>query len=199
MPRKDKNEDKLERLAKGVRADKAGSRTGRKRKSTVRTKPGLYTLGTLAHERNISPLARLMGALGAEKIKFQLIGMSAAVLQGAPVATIDVDFWLDLPARQYMRAVNVARSLGATMLRNTIVELTDGTLVNFIYEVTGLKSFSAEYPKAKRLEFHGLRIPVMPLESIRRSKAAVMRPKDPSHIFYIDQTLRLIRANKKNK
>jgi hypothetical protein len=140
-----------------------------------------------------------MGALGAEKIKFQLIGMSAAVLQGAPVATIDVDFWLDLPARQYMRAVNVARSLGATMLRNTIVELTDGTLVNFIYEVTGLKSFSAEYRKAKQLEFHGLRVPVMPLESIRRSKAAAMRPKDPSHIFYIEQTLRLLRANKKNK
>ena len=64
-----------------------------------------------------------MGALGTEKIKFQLIGMSAAVLQGAPVSTIDVDFWLDLPARQYMRAINVARSLGATMLRNTVVEL----------------------------------------------------------------------------
>ena len=53
-----------------------------------------------------------MGALGAEKIKFQLIGMTAAILQGAPVATIDVDFWLNLPARQYMRAVNVARSPG---------------------------------------------------------------------------------------
>ncbi len=41
-----------------------------------------------------------MGTLGAEKIRYQLIGMSAAVLQGVPVATIDVDFWLDLPARQ---------------------------------------------------------------------------------------------------
>jgi hypothetical protein len=199
MPKKEKNEDKPERLAGSFRPDKAGARTGRKRKGALRTKPGLYTLGTMAHERDLSPLARLMGALGAEKIKFQLIGMSAAVLQGAPVATIDVDFWLDLPARQYMRAVNVARSLGATMLRNTIVELSDGTLVNFIYEVTGLKSFSVEFRKAKRLEFHGLRIPVMPLESIRRSKAAVMRPKDPAHIFYIDQTLRLLRANGKNK
>ncbi len=140
-----------------------------------------------------------MGALGTGKIKFQLIGMSAAVLQGAPVGTIDVDFWLDLPARQYMRAVNVARSLGATILRNTVVELTDGTLVNFIFEVTGLKSFSVEFRKAKRLDFHGMRVPVMPLESIRRSKAAVMRPKDPAHIFYIDETLRLLRAKKGRK
>ena len=65
--------------------------------------------------------------------------------------------------------------------------------------MTGLKSFSVEFRKAKRLEFHGMRVPVMPLESIRRSKAAVMRLKDPSHIFYIDQTLRLLRANEKNK
>jgi hypothetical protein len=136
-----------------------------------------------------------MGALEAEKIRFQLIGMSAAVLQGAPVSTMDVDFWLDLPARQYMRAVNVARSLGATMLRNTVVALPDGTLVNFIYEVTGLKSFPVEFRKARRMVFCGLRVPVMPLESIRRSKAAVMRPKDAAHIVYLDQTLRLLRAH----
>ncbi len=42
-----------------------------------------------------------MGALSTEKIRFQLIGMSAAVLQGVPVATFDVDLWLDLPSRQY--------------------------------------------------------------------------------------------------
>jgi len=140
-----------------------------------------------------------MGALGAEKIKFQLIGMSAAVLQGAPVATIDVDFWLDLPARQYMRAANVALSLGATMIRNTVVELSDGTLVNFVFEVTGLKGFSVEFRKARRMAFCGMRIPVMPLESIRRSKAAVMRPKDAAHIIYIDQILRLLRAYKRKK
>jgi hypothetical protein len=198
MSKKAKNEDKPERLAKSIRPNKTGARSRRKRKVAVRAKSGLDSRRAMAHERDLSPLARLMGALGAEKIRFQLIGMSAAVLQGAPVATIDVDFWLDLPARQYMRAVNVARSLGASMVRNTIVELSDGTLVNFIYEVTGLKSFSVEFRKVKRLGFHGMRIPVMPLESIRRSKAAVMRPKDHSHILYIDQTLRLLRANKKN-
>src|SRR5262249_46729638 len=147
--------------------------------------------------RDVSPLAQFMGALSAEKIRFQLIGMSAAVLQGVPVATIDVDFWLDLPARQYMRAINVARALGGRMVRNTVVELTDGTLVNFIFEVTGLGSFAAELRKAKTLGFHGLKIAVMPLESIRRSKAAVMRPKDSAHIHYIDKTLRLLRRGGK--
>jgi hypothetical protein len=134
-----------------------------------------------------------VGALRAEKIRFQLIGMAAAVLQGVPVVTHDVDLWIDLPARQYMRAVNIALRQGAATIRNTVVELSNGMLVNFIYEVTGLGSFAAEMPKAHKIEFHGCDIPVMPLESIRKSKAAVMRDKDAAHIHAIDQTLRLRR------
>jgi hypothetical protein len=117
--------------------------------------------------------------------------MSAAVLQGVPVVTHDVDLWIDLPPRQYMRAINLAVSRGATMVRNTVVELSDGMLVNFIFEVTGLGHFTAELRKAINIKFRGCQIPVMPLESIRKSKAAVMRDKDPAHIHAIDQALRL--------
>jgi len=117
--------------------------------------------------------------------------MSAAVLQGVPVVTHDVALWIDLPARHYMRAVNLALQHGAKMVRNTVVELSDGMLVNFIYEVTGLGSFAVELKKARKMKFHGCEIPVMPLESIRKSKAAVMRDKDPAHIPYIDETLGL--------
>jgi hypothetical protein len=119
--------------------------------------------------------------------------MSAAVLQGVPVVTHDVDLWIDLPARQYMKPVNLALRQGANMVRNTIVELSDGMLINFIYTVDGLASFATELRKACVMKFHGCNIPVMPLESIRKSKAAVMRDKDPAHIHYIDETLRLRR------
>jgi len=113
--------------------------------------------------------------------------MSAAVLQGVPVVTHDVDLWIDLPSRQYMTPVNVALRQGATMVRNTIVEL------NFIYTVAGLASFAAEFKKARPMNFHGCAIPVMPLESIRKSKSAVMRDKDRAHIELIDRTLKLRR------
>ena len=145
----------------------------------------------MADERNIPALVRLVGALRAEKIPFQLIGMSAAVLQGVPVVTHDVDLWIDLPARQYMTPVNLALRQGATMVRNTIVELSDGMLVNFIYSVDGLPSFNSEFKKARAMRFHGCEVPVMPLESIRKSKAAVMRDKDPAHIELIERTLSL--------
>lgn len=121
--------------------------------------------------------------------------MSAAVLQGVPVATLDVDLWLDLPTRQYMRAIRLALAQGAQMVRNTVVELQDGTLVNFIYEVTGLGNFANEFKKARQLEFHGQKIHVMRLERIKRSKQAIMRPKDPAHIHYIDETLRALKAS----
>jgi hypothetical protein len=151
----------------------------------------------MGDECKVSEVARLVGALRAEKIRFQLIGMSAAVLQGVPVSTIDIDLWIDLPSRQYMQPINIALAKGATLVRNTIVELKDGTLVNFIYEVTGLKRFGAEIKRAKLLEFHGVKVPVLPLESIQKSKQATMRPKDVAHLLYISQALELAAKNKR--
>ena len=119
-----------------------------------------------------------------------MIGMSAAVLQGVPVVTHDVDLWIDLAPR-HMTVIKTSLRDGARMIRNTVVELSDGMLVNFIYQVTGLGSFTDELKKARKLRFHGCVVPVMPLESIRKSKVAVMRAKDSAHIHYIDETLRL--------
>lgn len=120
--------------------------------------------------------------------------MSAAILQGVPGSTQDIDLWLDLQPRQYMRVINLARSLGAQMIRNTVVELRDGTLVNFVYEVTGLRKFASEFRHAKMLLFHGRKVPVMPLERIRKSKEAIRRPKDLVHLEYIAELLRLKRV-----
>ncbi|MEI2725597.1 MAG: hypothetical protein V9H26_19405 [Verrucomicrobiota bacterium] len=197
MAAKRKHEtNKSQRLAKGPRTNPKRSGAGRTRENPLRAQSGGNTGRAVADERNLPAFFRLVGALRAENIRFQLIGMSAAVLQGVPVVTHDVDMWIDLPPRQYMSAVNVALRHGAKMIRNTVVELSDGMLVNFIYEVTGLGGFAAELRKARKLKFYGCEIPVMPLESIRKSKAAVMRDKDPAHIHYIDETLRLRRAAK---
>ena len=188
-----------QRLEKGLSKAKADARPGRARKGALRPKPRRHSRRTVGAKRHLSPLARLMGALQAQEIAFQLVGMSAAVLQGVPVATFDVDLWLNLPERQYMRAVRVALAYGAQLVRNTVVELSDGTLVNFIFQVTGLGAFEAEMRRARRLRFHGLTVAVMPLESIRKSKAAIMRPKDEAHIHYLDETLRAWRMERRGK
>jgi hypothetical protein len=195
---KRKGQTRAERLGKNLQTNKKNARVGRTRKSSVRKIARCNARGAVESKRDVPEIARLLGALRAKEIRFQLIGMSAAVLQGVPVTTIDIDLWIDLPVRQYMRPVNVALELGGALVRNTIVELRDGALVNFIYEVTGLKSFRAELKNAKEMSFHGEKVSVLPLESIQKSKRATMRPKDVAHLVYIAQALAVERLNAKN-
>jgi hypothetical protein len=119
--------------------------------------------------------------------------MTAANLQGVPGSTIDVDLWLDLSPRQYMRAISLAVAAGAEMVRNTVVEMSDGTLVNFVYEVTGLPAFKQVYAKARKISWLGMKVPVLSLELIAKSKQAIGRPKDLVHLELIRQTRQLKR------
>jgi hypothetical protein len=123
--------------------------------------------------------------------------MSAAILQGVPATTLDTDLWIDLPPRQYIRVLNLCLRLGATVRANTVVDLIDGSTVNFLYEVHGLRSFAREYKEAKRLRWLGARVAVLPLERICASKRFVGRPKDLAHLPLLEQTIRLLRRRRR--
>jgi hypothetical protein len=137
------------------------------------------------------PIVQLFAALQAEGIRFLLAGMSAANLQGVLVSTVDVDAWIGLPARQYMRVINLCRKLNTTIQSPNKIYLSDDTPVDFIYEINGLQTFEQEYLRAKWLPFHGLKIPVLSLERICKSKQAIKRDKDKLHILLIKQALKL--------
>ena len=51
-----------------------------------------------------------------------IIGMSAAIMQGAPGTTLDYDVWINLPSRQYIKVINICRKLGAEVFSNQVVE-----------------------------------------------------------------------------
>ena len=104
--------------------------------------------------------------------------MAAAILQGVPATTLNTDLWVDLQERQYMRPINLATALGARMLRQTVVTLTDGSLVNFCYRLDGVASFNTTWRRATEIKWRGLMIRVLPLERIIRSKEAAGRDKD---------------------
>ncbi len=119
--------------------------------------------------------------------------MSGAILQGVPATTLDTDIWVDLPSRQYMRVLDLLRRLGVTLRANTVVDLSDGSTVNFLYEVHGLRSFHSEYQFAKRIRWLQTEVAVLPLERIYASKKFVGRPKDLAHLPLLEQTLKLQR------
>jgi hypothetical protein len=145
----------------------------------------------VANARDLSPLARLIHALKQEKIRFQVAGMSAAILQGCPATTLDTDLWIDLPPRQYIRVLRLCQKLGAATRANTVVELTDGSIVNFLYRVDGLLTFAREFRRARRLNWLGMTVAVLPLSRILLSKKAVGRPKDLAHLPLLEQTIQL--------
>ena len=104
--------------------------------------------------------------------------MSSAILQGVPATTLDTDLWIDVPERQYLRLVKLSLSLGATLIRPTVVALRDGSLVNFLYRVDGLSSFPTEWRRAVKTRLKGVTVKAIPLERIIRSKEFIARPKD---------------------
>jgi hypothetical protein len=151
----------------------------------------------MATRRKHDPLARLLEALEVEDIRFMLIGMSAAIVQGVMETTLDVDLWIDLPPRQYMRIQDIARKSGATVAANTVAYLPDGTPVNFVFEVDGVGPFAREFRNCSRLEFRGKVIPVLKLERILKSKEAIRRDKDLAHIIHLRNLLRCRNALKR--
>lgn len=143
----------------------------------------------MGHEHSAPEIARLIEAFRLEKIRFQIVGMSAAFLQGVPVTTLDTDIWIDLPERLHARALHIVQGLGGSILSRTVAGLQDGTLINFLYRVDGLKSFDVEFKGATEIRFHGKRIKVLPIQRIIVSKKFVGREKDIAHLPILKATL----------
>ena len=108
-----------------------------------------------------------------------------------PATTLDTDIWLELPERQYVKALDIAKKLGAEILARTVVALDDDTLVNFLYRIDGLKAFASEHDQAEVLEWNGREIRVLPLTRIIARKKHIRRPKDLAHLPLLKQTLKL--------
>jgi len=117
--------------------------------------------------------------------------MTAAILQGVPSTTLDIDLWIDLPPRQYIRVLNLCRKLGAEIVANTVVVLDGQLTVNFIYEIDGLRSFGYEYRRARRLRWNGETVAVLPLKRVYESKKAAGRPKDLAVLPILKRTIDL--------
>jgi hypothetical protein len=122
--------------------------------------------------------------------------MTAAVMQGVMMNTMDIDLWVDLPTRQYIQLWKLVHAQGGSALSKTLYVLDDGKVVNFLFSVTGLRSFASEYQGAVSSKIDGLPVKVLPLNRILQSKKVIRRDKDLVHIPLIENVLR---ARKKVK
>lgn len=106
-----------------------------------------------------------------------IVGMTSAVIHGGPFVTLDVDIWIDLRSRQYMRVMNLCHRLGGDLISQCLASV-NGVMVNFLYSVHGLKSFRTEYRGADWFQWQGEKVAVLPLERLIASKEFIARDKD---------------------
>jgi len=144
-----------------------------------------------------SSLGAFLKTLREEKIDCILIGAMAAIEQGAPLMTVDYDFWVRLPERQYVRLLTIVQRQGGTVRARTLYELSDGTQVNAIFQPDGLRSFEAEWKNCRWSELEKVPVKVLPLRRVIASKRAANRDKDLAVLPILRRTLRLAKRLEK--
>jgi hypothetical protein len=109
---------------------------------------------------NATPFLEEIGlALHIVQLEAVLIGNAAAALQGAPVTTVDFDFFFRRTPRNLAKLKLFGRQLGATVLRPyypasdlfRVVRDEDALQVDFMGAIHGVRSFEGVRDRAARL------------------------------------------------
>ncbi len=135
---------------------------------------------------------RFLRALLRRKVRFMVVGLSAAALQGAPVVTQDVDLWFeDLHDPRLAQAL---RDVGAAYVPPSILNppmfgLAGTDLFDIVLRMSGLRSFAEELPRCVEVPLGRYRLKVLSLERILASKRAANRPKDQLVIPVLEDSL----------
>lgn len=124
---------------------------------------------------------RLLEILLKHKVRFMVVGLSAATLQGAPVVTQDVDLWFEnlgeptmSRALQEVGAAYVPPSINnPPMLAGNGAELFD-----IVIRMDGLGTFAEEFTNCVDIPLGRQKLKVLSLERILASKIAANRAKD---------------------
>jgi len=145
---------------------------------------------------------RLLAALLRHRVRFLVVGLSAAALQGAPVVTEDIDLWFeDLSDPKLALAL---RSVGAAYvppfgLNPPMLGGPGSELFDVVIRMDGLDAFNEEWRRALNVKVGKLRLKVLPLERILTSKQAANRPKDQRVIPVLQNALLTLQGRRKKK
>ncbi|MBI5775041.1 MAG: hypothetical protein HZA89_15045 [Verrucomicrobia bacterium] len=145
---------------------------------------------------------RLLASLLRHKVRFMVVGLSAAALQGAPVVTEDVDLWFDnLSDPKLMQALV---KVGAAYIppfgyNPPMLGGAGSEPFDIAIRMNGLGEFAEEWKRALKIKVGRLWLKVLPLERILASKQAANRPKDLRVIPVLQNTLRTLQMKAKHR
>lgn len=124
---------------------------------------------------------RFLRALLRRKVRFIVVGLSAAALQGAPVVTQHVDLWFeklgDPRIGEALREVDAAYA--APSMQNPPMFVGGGVeLFDIVLTLHGLGTFAAEWENCVEVSLGRLKLKVLRVDRILASKRAANRAKD---------------------
>jgi hypothetical protein len=145
---------------------------------------------------------RLLRALVKHEVRFLLVGLSAAALQGAPVVTQDVDLWFeDLSDAKLSGALKeVGAAYVPPILLNPPMLAGSGTeMFDIVLRMDGLGNFAEEWKNSKRIYLGDLEVRILPLQRILASKRAANRAKDKLVLSILEDVLKSNEASDKKE
>ena len=143
---------------------------------------------------------RLLGNLLKHKVRFMVVGLSAATLQGAPVVTQDVDLWFEkLGDDAISRAL---REVGAAYVPPSInnppmLAGVGAELFDIVIRMDGLGTFAEELKNCVEIPIGRQKLKVLALDRILASKLAANRPKDKLTIPVLRDALAVTKTQKR--
>ena len=127
-------------------------------------------------------------------VRCMIVGLSAAVLQGADTVTADVHLWFENRAdvqigEAIRRAGGVWIPGNFGMMPPTIGGEVLGDRFDVVVTLSGLADFATERAGARLMLVDGLNLPVLPLSRVLHSKRAAARLKDKAVLPALEAAL----------
>ena len=142
----------------------------------------------------------LFEALDALGVRYLIVGMGAALIEGAPGTTQDLDLCFGRIDDDRLReAAHKAGGFYTSGFGFQPPALGGEGLdrVDVVLTASGLESFDSEFKAAREYELDGVRVKVLPLERVIASKRAARRPKDAAQMPMLEAALAAQRARRK--
>lgn len=127
-----------------------------------------------------------------------MIGNAAAALHGAPVTTVDFDFFFRKTAANLTKLKQIAGDFRGALFRpyypiSSLVRLSadeDGIQLDFMSRADGIKSYPSLRARAIRVNFGDDSVLIASLEDVIKSKRASGRDRDKAVLPILERVLR---------
>lgn len=134
----------------------------------------------------------LLDALARRGVRFLIVGMGAALLEGAPVATQDIDLWFERSDDSRLREAAADAGgfwVGGFGMQPPGFGGPGLDRLDVVLTAHGLEAFAVEYAGSVEHTVDGLPLRVLPLPRIIASKRTIGRLKDMAQLPILEATL----------